>query len=353
MRFLLLAAGLALFGAAGCVGAESAAESSESDLSETLTLRFVSADGALSLRSSGRLLGCVERFEGLAGERVTCERDGETLQVIVKSTGTSVVAVRDMDGQRGYYGCAPSGDVEGLPALMSCRATTIRPRGSGGLSSPFDSSVAGLTVPNSHWVDEDATVLRGMEPRTAVQFVELRAAGIERVLIFKNATGTNDVGEEIEAWALPAGDVLHVPFRWTSLGGFQTPCEQTVEALRFIRTSHEAGKKVFFHCTVGEDRTGYLAALYAQLFEGVDARPAFEDDMCERGYGSGNPQKPAYVVGKLELELTPLYRAMAYLVRIGALKTDLDTAACAAEPAVPDDFMSEPMSCGVSTTLVP
>lgn len=348
----LLAVGLlASLTIVGCAGDD--IDSAESDLSQTLTLRFAVSDGHLTLRSSGKLLQCTERFEGLAGERVTCARTGETLQVIVKATGSSVVAVRDMDRQRGYYTCTPSGDVEGLPALMSCRFTTLRPRGSGGLSSPFDSSVAGVTVPNSHWVDDAQSLLRGMEPRTAEQFDELRAAGFEKVLIFKNNTGSDDVGKETTAWALPDGDVLNVPFRWTGLGGFQLPCEQSIEALRFIRDGRQAGQKVFFHCTVGEDRTGYLAALYALLFEGTDARAAFEDDMCEHGYGSGNPQKPAYVVAKLAQELSPLYRSMAYLVSEGALRTDLDPAVCATAPSVPADFMSEPLTCGVSTTLVP
>jgi hypothetical protein len=353
MRSLLVALGLAIFSAAGCALEEADVASTESDLSETLTLRFESADGTLTLRASGRPLGCTERFEGLAGERVTCERDGEKLQVIVKSTGASVVAVRDMDRQRGYYNCTPSGDVEGLPALMSCKVTTIRPRGSGGLSSPFDSSVAGITVPNSHWFDAGETILRGMEPRTPEQFEELRAAGIERVLIFKNTTGSDDVGEEVASWALPAADVLHVPFRWKELGGFAAPCEQTVEALRFIRASQQAGKKVFFHCTVGEDRTGYLAALYAMLFDAAEARVAFEDDMCERGYGSGNPQKPSFVVGALARELSPLYRSMAYLISQGVLDAELDATVCETPPEVPGDFMSEPMTCGTSTTLVP
>jgi len=264
-----------------------------------------------------------------------------------------VVAVRDLGKQRGYYNCSPSGELGRLPESMTCKITTIHPRGSGGLSSPFDSSVPGVTVPNSHWVDEQQSVLRGMEPRTEAEYDELRSAGIARVVIFKNATGSDGVAPEIAAWALPAEDVLHVPFRWTALESFQTSCQQTVDALRFIRASTEAGKKVFFHCTVGEDRTGYLAALYAILFEGVDRRTAFDLDMCEHGYGSGNPQKPAYVVGKLAAELTPLYRSMAFLIDQGVLKADLDTAACATEPEVPDDFMSEPMTCGVSTTLVP
>jgi hypothetical protein len=191
-----------------------------------------------------------------------------------------------------------------------------------------------------------------MEPRTPEQFDELRAAGVERVLIFKNTTGHDDVGEEIAAWGLPEGDVLHVPFQWKDLDGFTTPCEQTLQALRFIEESEAAEQTVFFHCTVGEDRTGYLAAVRAVL-DGEDARAAFDGDMCEHGYASGNPQKPGFVLGKLEDGLTPLYRSMAYLIAQGVLTDRLESAACAAQPEVPEDFMPDALVCGTSTTLVP
>lgn len=350
MRALLALLGLSTLAVAGCLDVD--VESEESDLTQTLTLRFDGSEGRLSLRSSGKLLACGERFEGVDGERVTCERAGERVQVIVKSDDASVVVVRDLDKQRGYYTCKPSGEVDGVPASMKCRVTTLRPRGTGGLSSPFDSSVAGVSVPNSHWVDEAESVLRGMEPRSADQFDELRRAGIERVLIFKNTTGKDDVGQEIAAWALPEGDVLHVPFQWRDLPDFSGPCQQTLEALRFLRESEQAEEKVFFHCTVGEDRTGYLAAMYALLFEGAGPEEAFALDMCEHGYGSGNPQKPAFVLGKLDEDLTPLYRSMAFLVEQGALTQELDPSVCAAEPQVPEDFLGG-LSCGVSTTLVP
>ncbi len=347
---LVVASALAVIPSVAC---DETVESSEHDLTQSLTLRFQSADGALTLKSSGKKLSCSERFEGLAGERISCERAGERLQVIVKSTEASVIAVRDLGKKRGYYACTPSGDVEGAPALMKCKITKIRPRGTGGLSSPFDPSVAGVSVPNTHWVDDDEALLRGMEPRTPAQFEELRAAGVQRVLIFKNTTGDDDVGEEIAAWDLPEGDVLHVPFQWKDLQGFQGPCEQTLEALRFLRESVASGKTAFFHCTVGEDRTGYLAALHGMLFEGAPPDAAFEQDMCERGYASGNPQKPGFVLGKLDEGLTPLFRSMAFLVDQGVLTADLDPAACAEEPDVPDEFLSEPLACGVSTTLLP
>lgn len=335
------------------VGCEDDVGSSEQDVTQTLTLRFELVDGALALKSSGKRLTCTERFQGVAGERVTCSRDGETVQVILKSDGGSVVAVRDMDKTRAYYDCKPSGDeVEGAPALMKCKRTTIRPRGTGGLSSPFDSDVEGISVPNTHWVDADQAVLRGMEPRTPEQFDELKAAGVKRVLIFKNSTGKDDVGREIASWGLPQKDVLHVPFQWKDLPDFKTPCEQTLAALKFLRESEEANQRVFFHCTVGEDRTGHLAAMYALLFENADAADAFGADMCEHGYGSGNPQKPGFVLGKLEEDLTPLFRAMAFLVQQGILTQALEPEACASEPEVPDSFLPDP-TCGVSTTLVP
>ncbi len=358
MRFSAAVTGLALlsFATTGCdaESTDTSAEDATAGLSKTLTLRFEAGTaGVPSLKSSGKKLVCGERFAGVDGERVTCERKGESIDVIVKASGDSVVAVRDLDRKRGYYECSRSGTVAELPAEMKCKLTTIAPRGSGGLSSPFDSSVEGISVPNTHWVDAEQTVLRGMEPREAAQFDELRAAGIEKVVIFKNATGNDDVGKEIAAWSLPEGDILHVPFKWKDLDGFTEPCEQTLEALRFIRDAQEAEEKVFFHCTVGEDRTGYLAALHALLFEGADAGESFEEDMCEHGYGSGNPQKPGFVLGKLEDGLTPLYRSMAYLVAQGILTGDLEAGACAAQPAVPDDFLAEPLACGTSTTLVP
>jgi hypothetical protein len=350
---LLLALGFTAL-AVGCDAVPQADELDATALSKTLTLRFESKEpGVISLKSSGKKLSCSERFEGIEGERITCAREGEKLQVIVKASGDTVVAVRDLSGKRGYYTCSRTGDVAGAPAEMKCKLTAITPRGSGGLSSPFDSSVEGVSVPNSHWVDDDETVLRGMEPRTPEQLDELRAAGVEKVLIFKNTTGNDDVGKEVAAWALPADDVLHVPFHWKDFGGFREPCEQTLEALRFLRDAEAAGETVFFHCTVGEDRTGYLAALRALLVEGADARRAFETNMCEHGYASGNPQKPPFVLGKLEDGLTPLYRSMAFLIQEGVLTEELEAAACETEPVVPEEFLADPLVCGTSTRLVP
>src|SRR5688572_30183736 len=137
----------------GCVEDPGQTEDFATSLSKTLTLRFESKEGALTLKSSGKKLSCADRFDGVDGERVTCEREGERVEVIVKSADSSVVVVRNLSNKRGYYTCNKKGDVEGLPTEMKCTLTTIKPRGTGGLSSPFDSSVEGISVPNTHWVD--------------------------------------------------------------------------------------------------------------------------------------------------------------------------------------------------------
>ena len=48
-----------------------------------------------------------------------------------------------------------------------------------------------------------------------------------------------------------------------------------------------------------------LAAALAGIEYGADPRAAVEEDMCERGFASGNPQKPYFVVSKLAGEVTP------------------------------------------------
>ncbi|MFO0665915.1 MAG: tyrosine-protein phosphatase [Polyangiaceae bacterium] len=350
---ILLSLPLAATTMTGCASADGEEVGEAEDDLTKATLQFQQGAGeALSLKSGTKLLTCTERFSGIAGDRVTCSTTGEKVQVILKKTGKPVV-VRDVSRKRAYYTCTTTGRAGSLPKDLKCTETTLRKRGTGGLSSPFDSSVTGISIPNAHWVGEGKSVLRGMEPRTPAQFSELKAAGIKNVVIFKNPTGDDDVGNEIEAWGLPEEDVLHVPFKWKDLDGFKEPCEQTLEALAFIKAKTKAREKVFFHCTVGEDRTGYLAALYRVIFEDLDARKAFDEDMCEHGYGSGNPQKPGFVTGALDDGLGPLYRSMAYLVSKGALTKNLETSVCAREPSVPANFMKEPLKCGTSTTLVP
>ena len=77
---------------------------------------------------------------------------------------------------------------------------------------------------------------------------------------------------------------------------------------------NDSSRKIFFHCTVGEDRTGYLAGLWKMLSDNVSRNEAFHNEMCINGYGAGNPIKPDYVVNEIRQDLTPMFTYMAYLI---------------------------------------
>lgn len=202
-----------------------------------------------------------------------------------------------------------------------CLAVVLSPSLSLALSSPFASEVPGLTIPNSHSVSTPAfrenLVLRGQQPNRQ-QIQELAALGIRRVLIFKNDV-KNEVAKEIQ-WLKEEGisgrQVLQVPFPWKDLHDFKAACEMTVEALNFLKASVENNEPVYFHCTVGEDRTGYLAGLYRVWNSSLSVEEIFHDELCEKGYEAGNPRKPfRQVVSKIRETLTPTFLRMAKILR--------------------------------------
>lgn len=182
--------------------------------------------------------------------------------------------------------------------------------------SPFESSVEGISIANTHEVSEG--VLRGSEPKKLVS--ELADYGIDEVIIFKTQTKT-EVDDELAALALAGIKSHHIPFKWKELTSYQEACEQVVAALTHIRRAQKAGKKLFFHCTVGEDRTGLLAGLVRMENEGLTASEAWNQEMCPRGYAEGNAQKPRQVVAAIHQGLTPLYFALAAKIEAGETLT--------------------------------
>jgi hypothetical protein len=306
--------------------------------------------------AEGPLACAAERFRVDGRERVTCKRGQEQLEVIFRGDQALLVhkPKRTADKET-FFACKPQG------ASLSCKVAELRerPDHGGGLVSPFDSTVPGLTIPNSHVVGKDPNLLRSMAPGTPEEFDQLFAADVGAVLVFKNATTQgHDVDEEIATLrerGIPASRVAHIPFKWKDIGPFREPCEQTIEALAFLKKNLAAGRKTLFHCTVGEDRTGFLAAMHRLVTEKADAVETWGAEMCERGYGAGNPLKPGFVLGKLEDSLGPLYRKMAYLAAKGELDA-LDPSVCASDPEEEADFaeVAPPrLSCGTSTLFVP
>jgi hypothetical protein len=180
--------------------------------------------------------------------------------------------------------------------------------------SHFDSQVSGISIGNTRIMNTDGSVLRGMEPRKAL--TELVDYGITDVIIFKNPT-KNEVQDEIDLAKTLGVKTHHIPFRWKGLESAQKACEQVVEAVLLIQKLEDNGKKTFFHCTVGEDRTGFLAGIYRMTTQSWDADKAFKKEMCANGYAEGNPTKPGMVTGAIHKELTPLFDYMSEKIEAG------------------------------------
>jgi len=187
--------------------------------------------------------------------------------------------------------------------------------------SPFASTVAGITIANSHEVVPG--ILRGSQPLKKVS--ELKDYGIDEVIIFKSQTKT-EVDEQLVALKDLAIKSHHIPFKWKGLESPQVACEQIVKALQIIRRAQKANRTVFFHCTVGEDRTGVLAGLLRMEVDRISTDSAWTSEMCANGYADGNPKKPWNVASAIHQELTPLFFALAAKVEAGET---LNKASCA------------------------
>ncbi len=217
----------------------------------------------------------------------------------------------------------------------------------GELLSPFPSTVAGISIRNTHLVNDPTPsgveILRGNAPNSSTQ--ELTEHGVTDVLVFKNQTGT-EIDDEIALLAslgLPPDHVTQIPFRWKYLPEFAVSCRQLISGLELLeRAAHGApGTRLFFHCTVGEDRTGVLAGLFRMIDQQWPLDHAFKDELCENGYENGNPYKPDYVIQLIRDGLTPLFLKMAYLVESGKLSAaSLDPAICDADPSLDPLFQA-------------
>lgn len=183
------------------------------------------------------------------------------------------------------------------------------------LKSPIPSSITGVELPNAHYISQSKNLIRGMAPKG--YYDELLSLGVSKVLIFKKQS-RKEVDQEIETLkelGFSNSDILHIPFLWHDFESQEVACEQTVKALNFMIENEREGETVFLHCTVGEDRTGHLSGLYRILKENWTMTKAFKEEMCERGYGRGNKNKPSYVVGEIRSDLTPIFLKMAKILK--------------------------------------
>lgn len=189
-------------------------------------------------------------------------------------------------------------------------------------------------IGNAHLVAREGRIVRGATPVGHEKL--LRRVGFTDVLIFKNSVaGENE--REIQA-LVAAGfarqRVTEIPFRWKDIHSVDAACVQVVWALQRMREVVADGKRaLFFHCTVGEDRTGALAGLFRMVFDGWKADQAFGAEMCTHGYANANPRKAPHVAQKIHLNVTPVFAKVATLVESGHLHyRNLNPALCYAKP---------------------
>ncbi len=183
------------------------------------------------------------------------------------------------------------------------------------LVSNMPSTFTEIDIPNSHLVSEN--VIRGMAPRNQKDLEDLIGLGVEKFILFKIDTN-GDIAKEIEnlkSLGVQKKNILHLAFPWKDISDFGSVCGMTIDALNMLKSSDDAGKKIFFHCTVGEDRTGYLAGLY-KLYSGEEdsLENIFLGEMCDKGYEAGNPKKIYSVVKQVRENLTPAFLGMSDLI---------------------------------------
>jgi hypothetical protein len=366
--------------AAGCVGSDQDDEGTVSDgkadgLSE-FTLKLTrNSSGLLRAKESPKLPGAPSTSKTFActiddrtadGWRAICDRNKEQLQLTFGPTELAGAAIykssTDTPDKRSFYHCtATSMPADEWPAELTCSQRTPKGLINGQLVSPFSSSIDGVGIFNAHLVAEDpsgAKLFRGMKPFRPSDFEDLESLNIGAVLIFKKPTASTEVPKEITALGLIGvidTNIVNVQFPFKDFTEFAEPCRMTIRSLKQLRTWTSAGTNAFLHCTVGEDRTGYLAGLYRLLTDSTaEVETIFETELCERGYSSGNPQKPnAGVVNDIDADLTPLFLKMAFKIQNHELDT-LDEAVCDVDPAADPAFAdpkwdTEAFRCRVST----
>ncbi len=184
------------------------------------------------------------------------------------------------------------------------------------LQSSIPSTFTEIEIPNSHLVVGE-NVIRGMAPRNQKDLEDLINIGVEKFLLFKIDTN-GDIAREIDnllSLGVQKKNILHLAFPWKDITDYAPVCEMTIDALNMIKAADVARKKIFFHCTVGEDRTGYLAGLY-QLYSGSEQslEEVFQGELCDKGYEAGNPKKIYSVVKQVRESLTPAFIGMSELI---------------------------------------
>jgi hypothetical protein len=176
---------------------------------------------------------------------------------------------------------------------------------------------------------------------------------VGHVIVYKNFSKASDK-KRLQSLYVDngyQGEITFLPMEWKKSHGQYDEAQACRFTARALQIARQSPVPVFFHCTVGEDRTGVLAGLMRVAFDGWSIEKAFQKEMCERGYEGGNPRKfneSFFVVKAVRENLTPLYLKMAAKLQSGSMtEDDCDSLPSLEEVHLSvDDFQCSPVTDG-------
>lgn len=212
--------------------------------------------------------------------------------------------------------------------------------------SPLLSSIPGMSVANSHFVDKNkkgGAIIRGNAPLNHQNLTLMKDFGISEYIIFKNDKAgevKSEIGGLLES-GIKKENITHINFDWADNQDFTSGCKKIIQGIDLMKLSMKNNKKIFFHCTTGEDRTGVLAASYLlSQKKGSVIKNIFQEEMCNRGYEAGDPEKDKEVVNKIRSGLTKTFIKTAYRIEEAKNKKHpIDEKICINDPSLEKKFI--------------
>lgn len=187
--------------------------------------------------------------------------------------------------------------------------------------APKPSAVEGLPIANSYYVEKNkkgGAIIRGSAPLNHINLELMKKFGISEVIIFKNDKA-GEVKSEIGGLSelgFKADKVTHIDFDWKDNQNFSSGCKKIIQGIDLLKLALKNNKKIFFHCTTGEDRTGVLATSYLlSVSKNADIKTLFKDEMCAKGYEAGDADKDKEVVQRIREGLTKTFLKTAYRIK--------------------------------------
>ena len=206
--------------------------------------------------------------------------------------------------------------------------------------SPKPSEVKGLPIANSYFIDKNkngGAIIRGSAPLNHHNLKLMKKFGISEYIIFKNDKAgevKGEIGGLLELGARK-DSVTHIDFDWKDNENFSSGCKKIIQGINLLKLAMKNNKKIYFHCTTGEDRSGVLAASYLlSVHSKADIKKLFKNEMCAKGYEAGDPEKDKEVVERIRAGLTKTFLKTAY--RIDQAKKEkhpIDENICSTDPS--------------------